>query len=71
MSAPPAPLAPTSAAASGSGGEAEAEQAAAVAGEQTVVSAAASASEEFPQWDPTTIGLPEGFILYGYNTLKG
>lgn len=26
---------------------------------------------DFPQFDPTTMGLPEGFILYSYNALKG
>lgn len=25
----------------------------------------------YPQWDGTAMGLPEGFILYSYNRLKG
>jgi len=46
--------------------------AAASASAAVSVSAAPSAgSAEYPQFDPTSLGLPADFLLYKYNALKG
>jgi len=54
---------------------ADAGVAAAAAAASPAPAAASAADEsglsEFPQYDPTTIGLPSDFLLYKYNALKG
>jgi hypothetical protein len=45
--------------------------AAALASAVSVSAATSAASAEYPQFDPTSLGLPADFLLYKYNALKG
>ena len=62
---------PVDAAAATSSGIAPAASSASSAAVELDAAADPTGRLSYPQWDGTAMGLPEGFILYSYNRLKG